>query len=141
MRHLLTHTTGVDGDVFTDTGRGDDCLAKYAEALAEPEPFAAPAEPASADVDRHAGTYERAGERLEMVGGERPRLRRTATGAPAALLPESEREQEHDLVPVEEDLFAVRAPRTGMWLPVTFYALPTGERYLHLAGRATPKVP
>ena len=29
MRHLLTHTSGIDGDVFTDTGRGDDCLERY----------------------------------------------------------------------------------------------------------------
>ncbi|MDQ2847569.1 MAG: beta-lactamase family protein [Actinomycetota bacterium] len=29
IRHLLTHTSGIDGDVFTDTGRGDDCLEKY----------------------------------------------------------------------------------------------------------------
>ena len=35
MRHLLTHTSGIDGDVFTDTGRGDDCLEKYAAALEE----------------------------------------------------------------------------------------------------------
>lgn len=35
MRHLLTHTSGIDGDVFTDTGRGDDCLEKYAAALAD----------------------------------------------------------------------------------------------------------
>ncbi|WP_328608512.1 serine hydrolase [Amycolatopsis sp. NBC_00345] len=35
MRHLLTHTSGIDGDVFTDTGRGDDCLEKYAGLLAE----------------------------------------------------------------------------------------------------------
>ncbi len=35
MRHLLTHTSGIDGDVFTDTGRGDDCLEKYVELLAE----------------------------------------------------------------------------------------------------------
>ena len=35
MRHLLTHTCGVDGDVFTDTGRGDDCIEKYVAALAE----------------------------------------------------------------------------------------------------------
>jgi dipeptidyl aminopeptidase/acylaminoacyl peptidase/CubicO group peptidase (beta-lactamase class C family) len=34
MRHLLTHTSGIDGDVFTDTGRGDDCLEKYAALLA-----------------------------------------------------------------------------------------------------------
>ena len=35
MRHLLTHTSGIDGDVFTDTGRGDDCLEKYVAQLDE----------------------------------------------------------------------------------------------------------
>jgi CubicO group peptidase (beta-lactamase class C family) len=29
VHHLLTHTSGIDGDVFTDTGRGDDCVARY----------------------------------------------------------------------------------------------------------------
>src|SRR5206468_7921692 len=33
LRHLLTHTSGIDGDVFTDTGRGDDCVEKYVEVL------------------------------------------------------------------------------------------------------------
>jgi dipeptidyl aminopeptidase/acylaminoacyl peptidase/CubicO group peptidase (beta-lactamase class C family) len=33
MRHLLSHTSGIDGDVFTDTGRGDDCLEKYVAQL------------------------------------------------------------------------------------------------------------
>ncbi|OXM52705.1 serine hydrolase [Amycolatopsis thailandensis] len=33
MRHLLTHTSGIDGDVFTDTGRGDDTLERYVEIL------------------------------------------------------------------------------------------------------------
>lgn len=35
VRHLLTHTSGVDGDVFTDTGRGDDCVARYVDLLAD----------------------------------------------------------------------------------------------------------
>jgi CubicO group peptidase (beta-lactamase class C family) len=35
MRHLLTHTSGIDGDLFTDTGRGDDVLEKYAATLSE----------------------------------------------------------------------------------------------------------
>jgi dipeptidyl aminopeptidase/acylaminoacyl peptidase/CubicO group peptidase (beta-lactamase class C family) len=35
MRHLLTHTSGIDGDVFTDTGRGDDCLERYVALLAD----------------------------------------------------------------------------------------------------------
>ncbi|UMG94660.1 prolyl oligopeptidase family serine peptidase [Nocardioides sp. TF02-7] len=33
--HLLTHTSGIDGDIFTDTGRGDDCLEKYVGELAD----------------------------------------------------------------------------------------------------------
>lgn len=34
-RHLLTHVGGWVGDVFEDTGRGDDALAKIVERLAE----------------------------------------------------------------------------------------------------------
>lgn len=33
LRHLLNHTSGIDGDVFTDTGRGDDTLEKYVALL------------------------------------------------------------------------------------------------------------
>jgi CubicO group peptidase (beta-lactamase class C family) len=29
VAHLLTHTSGLDGDIFTDTGRGDDCVERY----------------------------------------------------------------------------------------------------------------
>ncbi|GAA5069109.1 CubicO group peptidase (beta-lactamase class C family) [Thermocatellispora tengchongensis] len=35
VRHLLTHTSGIDGDLFLDTGRGDDCLEKYVQACAD----------------------------------------------------------------------------------------------------------
>jgi CubicO group peptidase (beta-lactamase class C family) len=34
VRHLLTHTSGIDGDIFCDTGRGDDCLERYVGELA-----------------------------------------------------------------------------------------------------------
>jgi CubicO group peptidase (beta-lactamase class C family) len=41
MRHLLSHTSGIDGDIFTDTGRGDDCVQRYVALLAEaPSVFA-----------------------------------------------------------------------------------------------------
>jgi CubicO group peptidase (beta-lactamase class C family) len=33
MRHLLTHTSGIDGDVFTDTGFGEDALERYVATL------------------------------------------------------------------------------------------------------------
>jgi CubicO group peptidase (beta-lactamase class C family) len=42
VRHLLTHTSGIDGDVFTDTGRGDDCVERYIGLLAETPPVFAP---------------------------------------------------------------------------------------------------
>jgi CubicO group peptidase (beta-lactamase class C family) len=29
IRHLLSHSSGIDGDHFADTGRGDDALEKY----------------------------------------------------------------------------------------------------------------
>ncbi|GAA0588668.1 beta-lactamase family protein [Kribbella sandramycini] len=37
VRQLLTHTSGIDGDVFTDTGRGDDCVERYVELLGAAE--------------------------------------------------------------------------------------------------------
>jgi CubicO group peptidase (beta-lactamase class C family) len=35
LRHLLSHTSGIDGDHFEDTGRGDDCLERYVESCAK----------------------------------------------------------------------------------------------------------
>jgi CubicO group peptidase (beta-lactamase class C family) len=42
VRHLLTHTSGIDGDVFTDTGRGDDCVARYVSSLGTVDQVFAP---------------------------------------------------------------------------------------------------
>ncbi|HEX3930147.1 MAG TPA: serine hydrolase domain-containing protein [Nocardioides sp.] len=33
VRQLLTHTAGFEGDIFTDTGVGDDCIEKYLDVL------------------------------------------------------------------------------------------------------------
>lgn len=35
VRQLLSHTSGIDGDLFLDTGRGDDNLQAYVAAMAE----------------------------------------------------------------------------------------------------------
>lgn len=32
-RQLLSHTSGIDGDVFDDFGRGDDCVQRYVTAM------------------------------------------------------------------------------------------------------------
>ncbi|GAB3568932.1 serine hydrolase domain-containing protein [Amycolatopsis endophytica] len=34
VRQLMCHTAGFEGDLFTDTGRGDDCVEKYVPTLA-----------------------------------------------------------------------------------------------------------
>lgn len=34
-RQLLSHVAGFEGDFFTDTGTGDDCVEKYVDTLAE----------------------------------------------------------------------------------------------------------
>jgi CubicO group peptidase (beta-lactamase class C family) len=34
IRQLLSHTSGIDGDCFNDTGRGDDCVERYVEGCA-----------------------------------------------------------------------------------------------------------
>lgn len=35
IRQLLSHSSGIDGDVFTDYGRGDDAVTRYVEALTD----------------------------------------------------------------------------------------------------------
>jgi CubicO group peptidase (beta-lactamase class C family) len=43
VRQLLSHTSGFDGgDHFVDTGRGDDCVARYVEGLGELEQLTEP---------------------------------------------------------------------------------------------------
>src|SRR6185436_16628026 len=35
VRQLMCHVAGFEGDLFTDTGRGDDCVEKYVATLAD----------------------------------------------------------------------------------------------------------
>lgn len=35
VRQLLTHQAGFEGDIFTDTGRGDDAIEKFVDLLAD----------------------------------------------------------------------------------------------------------
>jgi len=107
--------------------------------VAMARPLTPPADPPAVDLSDCLGRYERAGELIEVFDGPGgPTLRSTATGPLAALTPEPARE--YALKPVDQDLFLVRDPGVQTWSPVTFYALPTGERYVHFLVRATPKV-
>ncbi|MFI1539464.1 serine hydrolase domain-containing protein [Streptomyces anandii] len=44
VRQLMCHVAGFEGDVFTDTGKGDDCLEKYLDTLHEVPQLFAPGE-------------------------------------------------------------------------------------------------
>jgi dipeptidyl aminopeptidase/acylaminoacyl peptidase/CubicO group peptidase (beta-lactamase class C family) len=111
-------------------------------AAIEPPPVSAQAGPVEADITPHVGTYERAGVVMEVMADSEkyagPTLRTTVTGPIAEMVPDPV--DEYAMTPVGPDLWLVREPGTQTWAPVTFYALPTGEKYLHFGVRATPKV-
>ncbi|MEU7182051.1 serine hydrolase domain-containing protein [Streptomyces celluloflavus] len=65
LRHLLTHTSGIDGDIFTDTGRGDDCLEKFTALLAD----VAPNHPVDATMSYCNAGFTLLGRVLEYVTG------------------------------------------------------------------------
>ena len=106
-----------------------------------PAPLAPPAEPVGTDLGPYAGVYERASVRMDLTGGpDGARLTTTVTGPLAELLPETS--TEHEVVGLDPDagLFLARSAGDPQWSPLTLYSLPTGERYLHLGGRATRQV-
>ncbi|WAX55747.1 beta-lactamase family protein [Jatrophihabitans cynanchi] len=44
VRQLLSHQAGFEGDIFTDTGMGDDCVEKYVATLSDVDQLFAPGE-------------------------------------------------------------------------------------------------
>jgi hypothetical protein len=132
---LLTNG-GSALDLFEELYR--EIFAQLAD-VEMPRRIGPPAEPATVDVEPHVGKYERASVQIEVLNdGDGPLLRTTVTGPLAALLPKTT--EEYALVAVEDNLFVVQPSQSETWLPVTFYELPTGEKYMHFGARATPKV-
>lgn len=65
LRHLLTHSSGIDGDHFLDTGRGDDVLEKYVASCSDlPHQFAVGATHSYCNAG-----FGIAGRVLEVAGG------------------------------------------------------------------------
>lgn len=63
--HLLCHTSGINGDFFHDTGRGDDCLTRYVQACAAlPQ-----SHPLGATVSYCSTGYIIAGRVIEQLTG------------------------------------------------------------------------
>jgi CubicO group peptidase (beta-lactamase class C family) len=123
----------------------EDLLREVFEEVAGvrmPHPLTPPEAALEVDAAPHVGLYERASVRLEVLAADAehptPTLRTTVTGTLAELEPEPTRE--YPMAALGPDLFLVRPPEAETWFPVTFYSLPTGERYLHFGARATRRV-
>lgn len=103
-----------------------------------PHPPATALEP-DLDLDQHVGTYERIGSRFEVAKRDGALCATvTTTGPLADLVPDPV--TEYPLVAVDQDLFVTRPDGSDTWVPVVFYRLDDGSRYVHFGARATPKV-
>jgi CubicO group peptidase (beta-lactamase class C family)/predicted esterase len=65
IRHLLTHTNGIPGDRFVDTGPGEDAIARYVDGLAEVELV----HPVGAMFSYSNAAFVVAGRVIEVVTG------------------------------------------------------------------------
>ncbi|HEX6445788.1 MAG TPA: serine hydrolase domain-containing protein [Streptosporangiales bacterium] len=104
-----------------------------------PAPPRPPAHPPAVDSTRHLGTYERAGQRCEVLDrdGELV-LRTTSTSELVELHPDPV--HEYPMIALAEDRYLLWVPESAAWSTVTFYRLDDGSPYLHFGTRATPKV-
>jgi CubicO group peptidase (beta-lactamase class C family) len=90
-------------------------------------------------LERYVGVYERLGNRIEIELRDGRLVGRLIVTGPLAEMT-LEPVTEIDLVAVRTDVFVTRQQGTRAWTPVLFYRLDDGSSYVHLAGRATPKV-
>lgn len=138
--------SGLAVTLLTNGGHARDLYEElFRELFAElsgvemQHPAAPPADPIEVDVTPFLGVYDRESVLSEVyIGPSGPMLRTTVRGALAELVPNPV--DEFPLTPISENVFALREPGTTTWMTITFYTLPTGERYLHFGARATPKV-
>lgn len=66
LRHLLTHTSGIEGDVFDEVGRGDDCLERYTALCAKLDQL----HPLGATMSYCNSGFSVAGRVIEVVTGK-----------------------------------------------------------------------
>lgn len=105
-----------------------------------PVAFAPPANPPTVDITPWLGRYERASLHTEILLKDgAPWLREIPVGLLAELDPDSAVD-ELALVAVDESLFAAHVKEIDSWMPVTFYQIDDGTRYVHYGVRANPMV-
>ena len=137
---------GVAIVLLTNGGNAHDLYEElFRELLDElcglrmPAALAPAVEPPAVALGELAGLYERVGVRIELADrGGRLAGRLTATGPLAEL--DDDPVEEVELLPVTPNVFVTRSDGEETWTPAVFYALDDGSRYLHMGGRATPRI-
>lgn len=132
--------------LLTNGGRARDLYADlfssifHARAGIEmPRQLEPPIRPVPVELTPYAGVYERAGARLTCrISDGTLHLTSEITGDLAALVEQPS--EEYVLTPVRDGLFLTCRRDENTCIPVTFYSLPDGSPYVHMSGRATPKV-
>ena len=128
---------GHSGDYFRELS--GEIFAEVA-GVELPAAFAPPVEPIEVDASEFLGVYERASVRMEVLRDDAGVLTLTTqvTGTLAEL--SDDKPEEFELVAVTDNIFAMQAPDTVGWMPVTFFSLDNGRPYMHFGVRATPRV-
>ncbi|MET1071940.1 MAG: serine hydrolase domain-containing protein [Umezawaea sp.] len=137
---------GVAVVLLTNGGNAHDLYEDlFRELLAElcglsmPAPLAPEAKPPRVPVAELTGLYERVGVRIELADrGGRLAGRVIATGPLAEL--DDDPVEELAFVPVAPNVFVTRSDGEQTWTPAVFFALDDGSRYVHMGGRATPRI-
>ncbi|WP_199565667.1 serine hydrolase domain-containing protein [Spongiactinospora rosea] len=106
--------------------------------VAMPAPIAPAGHEVPFDPAELTGVYERASVRFTVAYEDDKLIMRTLATGPQAELAEHP-ETESVLLPAEPGVFATHVEGRKEWVPVVFYSLDDGSRYLHHGGRATPK--
>jgi CubicO group peptidase (beta-lactamase class C family) len=133
---VLLTAGGHAHDLYEDLFR--ELLAEQCD-LAMPAPLAPASDPPAVPVAGHAGVYERVSVRLELEDRDGTLAGRAITTGPLAEL-EDDPVEEMTFVAVEPDVFVTRSDGEQTWTPAVFYALADGSAYVHMGGRATPKI-
>jgi len=114
VQHLLSHTSGIDGDIFTDTGRGDDCVERYVDLLAG----AATVFPAGTTYSYSNCGYVLLGRIIEVLDGQSwDESLRSRLGGPLALT-------KTVTLPEEAILHRAAVGHHGSGVPVRTWSLP-----------------
>ncbi|WP_426366847.1 serine hydrolase domain-containing protein [Streptomyces sp. E-08] len=127
---------GNTGALYTELFRE---IAQELAGVSMPAPLLPAEDQLGTDPADVTGVYERSSTRIEVVEQDGGLLLRDRfTGILAALAEQPETELR--LRPMAPGIFVARRPEGGSWMPVAFFTLPDGSRFVHHAGRATPKV-